>query len=174
MIVYSASRAEFTDDVLSNRILDAFALRLGRRTSRAEVAAWRNSMQYMNNVLTTAAIPDDASVAIEYQVPLTSKRVDFILAGCDDSRRETAVIVELKQWTDVAETGKDAIVETFVGGARREVTHPSYQAWTYAALIRDFNVEYVADAPAVQGQWSEAAERCAKPLAQGKPMTYHG
>jgi uncharacterized protein len=145
MIVYSASRAEFTEDVLSNRIerriLDSFALRLGRRTSSAEVAAWRNSMQYMNNVLTTAAIPDDASVAIEYQVPLTSKRVDFILAGRDDSRTETAVIVELKQWTDVAETGKDAIVETFVGGARREVTHPSYQAWTYASLIRDFNVE---------------------------------
>lgn len=68
MIVYSASRAEFTDDVLSNliekRILDAFALRLGRRTSRAEIAAWRNSMQYMNNVLTSAAIPDDAAVAI--------------------------------------------------------------------------------------------------------------
>ncbi len=30
---------------------------------------------------------------------------------------------------------------TFVGGAQREVTHPSYQAWTHAALIRDFNVE---------------------------------
>ena len=145
MIVYSASRAEFTDDVLSNRIekriLDAFVLRLGRRTSMAEVAAWRNSMQYMNNVLTSAGIPDDASVAIEYQVPLTSKRVDFILAGADERRRETAIIVELKQWTDVAETEKDAIVETFVGGATREVTHPSYQAWTYAALMRDFNVE---------------------------------
>ena len=56
-------------------------------------------MQYMNNVLTTAAIPDDAAVAIEYQVPLTSKRVDFILTGADDYRRETAIIVELKQWS---------------------------------------------------------------------------
>jgi hypothetical protein len=145
MIVYSASRAEFTKDVLSNhiekKILDAFALRLGRRTSKAEVASWKNSMQYMNNVLTSGNIPGDAGVAIEYQVPLTSKRVDFILSGADDQKRDTAIIVELKQWSEVSETRKDAIVETFVGGAKRELTHPSYQAWTYAALIRDFNVE---------------------------------
>lgn len=145
MIVYSASRAEFTKDVLSNniekRILDAFSLRLGRRTSRAEIASWKNSMQYMNNVLTSGNIPGDAGVAIEYQVPLTSKRVDFILSGADREKRDTAIIVELKQWSEVSETRKDAIVETFVGGTERELTHPSYQAWTYAALIRDFNVE---------------------------------
>jgi uncharacterized protein len=129
MIVYSASRAEFTKDVLSNnierRILDAFALRPGRRTSRAEVSSWKNPMQYMNNVLTSGNIPDGAGVAIEYQVLLTSKRVDFILSGADDQRRDTAIIVELKQWSEVSETRKDAIVETFVGGTRRELTHPS-------------------------------------------------
>lgn len=145
MIVYSASRAEFTNDVLSNqieqKILDAFSLRLGKRTSKAEIESWKNSMQYMNNVLISDDIPDDAGVAIEYQVPLTSKRVDFILSGANGDKKDTAVIVELKQWSTVTETKKDAIVKTFVGGAKREVTHPSYQAWTYAALIRDFNVE---------------------------------
>lgn len=145
MIVYSASRADFTKDVLSNqiekKILDAFSLRLGRRTSKAEIESWKNSMQYMNNVLMSGDIPDDAGVAIEYQVPLTSKRVDFILSGADGDHNDTAVIVELKQWSEVSETNKDAIVETFVGGAIRQVAHPSYQAWTYAALIRDFNVE---------------------------------
>ncbi len=98
-------------------------------------------MQYMNNALELGDIPEDAGVAIEYQVPLTSKRVDFILSGADGDRKDTAVIVELKQWSDVTETKKDAIVETFIGGAIRQVAHPSYQAWTYAALIRDFNVE---------------------------------
>lgn len=145
MIVYSASRVEFTRDVLSNhieeKILKAFKQRLGHRTSRTEIASWRNSMQYMNNVLTSGEIPDDAGVAIEYQVPLTSKRVDFILSGADVDRRDTAIIVELKQWETVTETRKDAIVESYVGGSRRELPHPSYQAWTYAALIRDFNVE---------------------------------
>ena len=145
MIVYSASRAEFSNDVFSNqiekKIIDAFEMRLGWRAPQAEIESWKNSMQYMNNVLLAADVPDDAGVAIEYQVPLTSKRVDFILAGADEERRHTAVIVELKQWSDVAVTEKDAIVETFVGGAVREVTHPSYQAWTYAALIRDFNAD---------------------------------
>ena len=98
-------------------------------------------MQYMNNVLLSGRIPGDAGVAIEYQVPLTSKRVDFILSGTDGDLRETAVIIELKQWTEVSATQKDAIVQTVIGGGNREVTHPSYQAWTYAALIRDFNVE---------------------------------
>lgn len=143
MIVYSGSRADFTSDVLSNqiekKILDAFALRLGRRTSGAEIESWKNSMQYMNNVLTSGDIPEDAGVAIEYQVPLTSKRVDFILSGADADRKDVAVIVELKQWSEVSATRKDAIVETFVGRAKREVAHPSYQAWTYAALMRDFN-----------------------------------
>ena len=49
--------------------------------------------------------------------------------------------VELKQWSKVQKTRKDAIVKTFLGKSLREVTHPSYQAWTYAALIHDFNVE---------------------------------
>ena len=145
MLVYSATRAEFTRDVFSNqieqKILDAFALRLGYRTSKSEIESWKNSMQYMNNALIAGDLPEDAGVAIEYQIPLTSKRVDFILSGADENHRDTAIIVELKQWSEVTETCKDAIVETFVGGAVRQVTHPSYQAWTYAALIRDFNAD---------------------------------
>ena len=98
-------------------------------------------MQYMNNVLTCGEIPDDAGVAIEYRIPQTSKRVDFILSGTDQNSRDTVVIVELKQWSKVEKTPKDAIVKTFLGKSQREVTHPSYQAWTYAALLQDFNVE---------------------------------
>ena len=145
MIVYSATRAEFSRDVSFNRIaekiLDAFESQLGRTTSPAEVASWENSMQYMNTALSLGDIPADAGVAIEYQIPLTSRRVDFILSGADGQQRDSAVIVELKQWQAVKETSKDAIVRTFVGGAEREVTHPSYQASTYASLIRDFNVD---------------------------------
>lgn len=145
MIVYSATRAEFSQDVFSNqiekKILDSFQSRLGHGTTASEIASWKNSMQYMNNVLMSSHIPGDAGVAIEYQVPSTSKRIDFILSGTDGDSRETAVIVELKQWSEVSATQKDAIVRTKIGRGEREVTHPSYQAWTYAALIRDFNVE---------------------------------
>ena len=145
MIVYSATRREFNQDVLFNRIeqqiLDAFSSKLGHSTSNSEIQSWKNSLQYMNNVLTCGEIPDDAGVAIEYRIPQTSKRVDFILSGADQNNRDSVVIVELKQWSKVEKTQKDAIVQTFIGGSQREVTHPSYQAWTYAALIQDFNVE---------------------------------
>jgi len=143
VIIYNSTREAFSRDVLTNRIGDkvlaAFESRLGHRTSPGEIASWQNSLQFMNGVLMLGDVPADAGVAIEYRVPLTSRRVDFILTGADDDERDTAVIVELKQWSKVATTDKDAIVRTWLGGAERETPHPSYQAWTYAALIRDYN-----------------------------------
>lgn len=78
---------------------------------------------------TPSGIPSTSGVAIEYNVPLTSKRVDFIITGYDAQDREHADIIELKQW-EAAEVvpGHDALVRTYVGHAMREVTHPSYQA----------------------------------------------
>src|SRR5690606_41733203 len=96
-------------------------------------------MQYMNNVLVGYGIPEDAGVAIEYKIPLTSKRVDFILTGCDADGNENAVIVELKQWSEVEATGTDAVVVTVSNGARRAVPHPPYPAATYEPLIRAFS-----------------------------------
>jgi DUF2075 family protein len=143
MIVYSATRDEFVSDVEDNRIHDRigreFERRLRRRAPEREVAAWRNSMQFMAGVLRHSQVPGDAGVSIEFVVPMTAKRVDFILTGRDAQERETAVIVELKQWSDVSATTRDAIVKTHLGGSLVECVHPSYQAWTYAQLIEDYN-----------------------------------
>lgn len=145
MIVYSATRHEFHQDVLFNRIeeriLDAFASKLGHRASNAEIQSWKNSLRYMDYALIHGEIPDDAGVAIEYRIPQTSMRVDFILSGIDQNNRESVVIVELKQWSEVQKTQNDGVVKTFIGKSQRKVPHPSYQAWTYASLIQDFNVE---------------------------------
>ena len=84
------------------------------------------------------AIPDLAGVAIEYIVPNTQKRVDFIITGLDQQDNEHVVIVELKQWGEAFKvTDKDNIVSTYLGGGIREVTHPSYQAWSYCSLIEN-------------------------------------
>lgn len=149
MLVYAATRQQFTRDVFSNQIesviLEAFKRRLGISTSASEVRSWRNSMQYINNVLLSAKISEDAGVAIEFKIPLTSRRIDFILTGSDDANRDSAIIVELKQWSDAKATEKDGIVEAVIGQGWQEVAHPSYQAWTYAALIRDYNEAVQAD-----------------------------
>ena len=143
MIIYSATKSEFQNDVklnvIADKILTRFKIQLGHSTSKSEINSWKNSMLYMNNILSDNAIPGNAGVSIEYKVPQTSNRIDFILTGKDQNKTDTAVVVELKQWTDVKRTSKDAIVETFLGKGEREVSHPSYQAWSYAALLYDFN-----------------------------------
>ncbi|MGM0788122.1 MAG: AAA family ATPase, partial [Thermodesulfobacteriota bacterium] len=143
MLIYAANKKEFRKDVLSNRIEDKILTdyqdRTGYTTSQSEIRAWRNSMQYMNNLLVLTKIPDDTGVAIEYRIPQSSKRIDFILTGKDQHRRDMAIIVELKQWSKVGRTEKDAVVRTFLQKRECEVEHPSYQAWTYSALLHDFN-----------------------------------
>ncbi|MBA2883212.1 hypothetical protein HNR65_003574 [Desulfosalsimonas propionicica] len=96
-------------------------------------------MQYMHNVLDLTKIPNDTGVAIEYRIPQSSKRIDFILTGKDQYQRDMAIIVELKQWSKVSRTEKDAVVRTYLQRGQCEVEHPSYQAWTYSALLYDFN-----------------------------------
>ena len=150
MLIYAADKSQFVQHVRGNQIDERIQENMEMAglggVSPSEVASWRHSMQYMKNVLEDSPIPDDAGVAIEYQIPQTAKRVDFILTGRNPEDRDTAVIVELKPWESVEATAKDAIGEPFLGGAVREVAHPSYQAWTYAALLEDFNEAVEQDA----------------------------
>jgi len=143
MIVYQQNCKTFMSDVRESNIdyiiHQQFQQKYNHRTSENEVNSWRNSMQYMKNVLEIAEVPFDALVTIECQIPQTSKRIDFILTGLDSKQKANAVIIELKQWSDAESTSKDAVVRTFVGGGLREVSHPSYQAWSYADLLKNFN-----------------------------------
>lgn len=143
MLVYVSNKAEFINDVRTNaideKIHKSFQRHLGKHVSQQEVNSWRNSMMYMGNILADVGIPPDAGVAIEYTIPQSNKRIDFILTGRGNNKQDTVIIVELKQWETVKTTKLDGIVVTFIGRAEREMTHPSYQAWTYAALLEDFN-----------------------------------
>lgn len=143
MIVYLAKKYEFLDDVDSNKIEERIHAEFQRAHHRSvgasELAAWKNSLGYMERVLRDDEIPRDAGVAVEFGIPLSSKRIDFVLTGTTESRQQTAVIIELKQWSEVKATAKDAIVRTFLGGAEVETPHPSYQAWSYASLLEDYN-----------------------------------
>lgn len=143
MIVYQATKAEFSHDVLSDliehRILDFFRKNLKRSTTKSEIESWKNSMLYMDKVLNDPSIPDDCGVAIEYQLPQSGKRLDFILTGLDEDKKEYAIMIELKQWSTASMTDKDGIVETVINKGPKETPHPSYQVWSYASLLRNFN-----------------------------------
>ena len=96
MIVYHASKKEFINDVFNGTIADdidhAFLLHLGRNTSPNEKLSWKNSMMHMYKVVNTSDIPDTSTIAIEYQIPLTSKRIDFIISGADENQRSNIVM----------------------------------------------------------------------------------
>ncbi len=143
MIIYSAKKSAFVYSALHNRIADevssSFVREFGYATGNREIESWKNSLQYMNNIVNDSTIPDDANITIEYKIPGTGKRIDFIISGQDGQNTDSVVIVELKQWSSAELTDMDGVVKTFVGGRVGEHEHPSYQVWSYAAILEDFN-----------------------------------
>ena len=143
MILYKGTKAEFNDDVLTNNIggivYRQYRRVTGQSVAESEVQSWQNSLMYMNNVLTDDAIPDDAGVCIEFHIPRSSKRIDFLLSGKDEYGNENVILVELKQWSFAERTDMDGIVRTWFKHGLAEVSHPSYQAWSYASLLNSFN-----------------------------------
>ena len=143
MIVYSATKSEFNNDVILNQISDKILNKLREANIHggedAEYRSWQNSLVFMRNVLDDSEIADDVNVAIEYQIPRTSKRVDFIIAGADSDNKSNIIVVELKQWERVEKIDDEMLhsVRAFTGGANRMVSHPSYQAYSYAVFIRN-------------------------------------
>ena len=144
MIIYSGIKSQFMEAVetasIATQIKDNIYDKMHRKTGLSEFKSWKQSLQSMYVVLTDSKIPDDTGIAIEYNIPQTSKRVDFIISGYDADKNPNVIIIELKQWTEVnAVQGQDALVETYTGGALRKVVHPSYQAWSYKVMIEDYN-----------------------------------
>lgn len=149
MIVYQSDKVGFLDDVLSNSISDiihkAYFTKLGRYTSKNEVLSWQNSMMYMNSILTDDEIPKDAKISIEFQIPLTSNRIDFIITGNNENFKEQVIIIELKAWSEATLTNEDAIIKTRFQHGESKTAHPSYQAWSYASMIKNFNTTVQED-----------------------------
>lgn len=143
MIVYQSTKDGFLRDVLNNeidtKIKAAFIRHLGRSTSQNEVLSWTNSMMHMSNVLSDPEIATDAGISIEFQIPLTSKRIDFVITGLSEEHKEQVIIIELKQWQKAQLTEKEAMVRTHFQHGATDTVHPSYQAWSYAALIESYN-----------------------------------
>ena len=144
MIIYRATKKQFVDDVFNNTIADnidqAFFEHLGRHTSPNEVRSWENSMQFMYKVVNISELPDEVGIAIEYQIPLTAKRVDFIISGLNANKKEQIIIIELKQWEVAEPTSKPGVVVTRFQQGKAEVAHPSYQAWSYAYMLSNYNL----------------------------------
>lgn len=143
MIVYHATKSAFLDTAFRQDIeaviLAAFRARMGHGVASGELRAWKESLLAMAKVLNDDAIPGDCGVAVEYGIPQTSKRIDLLLSGRDDAGRANLIIVELKQWERATRTAMDGVVRTRFANGEADTSHPSYQSWSYAELLRNFN-----------------------------------
>ncbi len=139
-IVYKDSMRNFHRDldVIPDRLADpGVNLAAYRRT--AQYRSWRNSLAYMSNMLRDADVRDDCGVLIEFKLPSTSRRIDFIVTGCDRQGAKNFVIVELKQW-DRAEPVPDkegVVLANVAGSVFKETSHPCYQAWSYQLFLEN-------------------------------------
>lgn len=143
MIIYSNTAEAFRHDVDSNRIADIieklFIEKLGHREAPNEKTAWRNSLRCMESVIRNSQVANDCGIMIEYIIPNTSNRVDFIITGEDEQGEQNYVIIELKQWEYADTTDVPELVNTFVGRAHRNVNHPSRQASLYNDFMQNMN-----------------------------------
>ncbi|HET7162674.1 MAG TPA: DUF2075 domain-containing protein [Rhodanobacteraceae bacterium] len=144
MIVYQSTKARFLEDC-ENAAIEAviekeYFDRTGHYVPTPQYRAWQQSLMQMSEVLRDDELPATMGVGVEFGIPQTAKRIDFILSGESEDRQPRVVIVELKQWSTSRISDKDGLVFANRGGyAEKEGPHPCYQAWSYAALLEGFN-----------------------------------
>ena len=85
MFIYAGTKSDFMidteNDWLETKLYENIKLKMNRTTGLSELNAWRNSLKEMYITLNDSDITKDAGVAIEYNIPQTSKRVDFLISG---------------------------------------------------------------------------------------------
>ena len=147
MLAYLATKDQFLLDAptIEDKVKDEVKRKLGHNVGDSEYASWRNSLgNAMYHAMNTAEIPGDAGVAVEYRVNGRAFRIDFMLSGKNAAGKESLVIIELKQWTDIGFSDLAEHVRTHLGGGLRDTPHPSYQAWSYLSHLKMYN-EYIYD-----------------------------
>ena len=140
MRLYAGMSSEFRHDTTHNRIADklteAFVRYYRYRPSPSEIASWRNSLRAMALIVADAEL-DDHGVMLEYQLPMNSRRLDFLVCAKDSAGRDQAIIVELKQWETCEESDAEDLVASYLGGRLRDVLHPSVQVGQYHQYLKD-------------------------------------
>ena len=141
MQLYRGLSKVFIDDTLNGRIAgrltEAYRKELQTTPGPSEVRSWQESLHHMATVMKQAGLVEQG-VLVEYQLPLSSKRLDCMVTGIDGNGAQSAVVVELKQWEKTSPSAIEDCVVAWTGSGSRDVLHPSRQVGQY--------VEYLVDA----------------------------
>ncbi len=147
MIVYSNSIKNFCNEVtnissiLTNKFKDVFH----KFSNKSEIESWNNSLKYFSNILSETNLDNTVTITLEYNLPLTSNRIDLILTGYNNSKKPVVLVFELKQWGNVNNiVDSNYLVQTFLNGCLQNVVHPGYQVWSYSEILKNYN-EYIQE-----------------------------
>src|SRR3954452_190857 len=125
-----------TEGTLADRIAEQVWMS-GHGVSPAERNSWSRSLSVLAQDLADAGL-DDVEVLVEYQLPLTSRRVDAVLAGVHPKNGEDSfVVIELKQWSYVTRY-EDSETLVDVERAAGPRLHPGIQVGDYCQYLIDF------------------------------------
>lgn len=125
-----------TEGTLADRVAEQVRMS-GHGVSRAEHNSWSRSLSVLAQDLADAGL-DDVEVLVEYQLPLTSRRIDAVLAGVHPRTGEDSfVVIELKQWS-YATRYQDSDTLVDVEHASGPRLHPGIQVGDYCQYLIDF------------------------------------
>jgi DUF2075 family protein len=146
--LYAGTSQQFIEDTFQNQIAEklrlAFFEYFRYNPSPGEVSSWRNSLRALSQVFQYADLIDHG-VILEYQLPLSSLRLDCLICGRDSRSVDNAVIIELKQWEKCFEANGENEVSTWVGGAQRDLLHPSVQVERYKLYLMNTHTAFYQD-----------------------------
>lgn len=140
MHLYQGTTAQFIGDATQARLANQLAARFfdefRYRPAPSEVTSWRNSLLAMAIVLQLADLRDQG-ILVELKLPLSSKRLDVLITGQNPTTGDAAVVVELKQWTEVGRSNITDCVTVDFGGHLVDHLHPSRQVAQYQRYLVD-------------------------------------
>jgi len=140
MRLWAGTSQQFIEDTVQNQIAEklkiAFFEYFRYNPSPSEVSSWRNSLRAVSLVFQSANLLDHG-IILEYQLPLSSKRLDCLICGKNGEHSDNAVIIELKQWEKCTDAPGENEIATWMGGAVREHLHPSVQVGQYKLYLED-------------------------------------
>jgi len=137
MHLYQGTSEQFIADAtqarIANLLSDRFFDEFRYRPAPSEVTSWRNSLAAMANALLLADLRDQG-VLVELKLPLSSKRLDVMVTGSNPTTGDAAVVVELKQWTEVGRSNITDCVTIDYGGRPRDPSRQveRYQRYAFA------------------------------------------
>lgn len=148
MHLYAGMSGDFmraaTRNQIAGTLKDAFFRYYRYEPPESEVRSWQNSLRAASDVFADADLTDHG-IFLEFQLPLTSRRIDCLVCGRDGATSDRAVLIELKQWDRCEEAFAEDLVCTWLGGSMRDVLHPAVQVGQYRRYLADAHTAFYQD-----------------------------